>query len=62
MNKTILLRHAFGLMILWFVTGRQLGHVGAKYARRKRSSIILMIALILISLCATIFFMYYTID
>ena len=41
------------LMISWFLTGRQLGHVGAKYARRKKESMILLGILLTISLILT---------
>ena len=42
------------LIIIWFLAGRQLGHMGAKYARRKKSSAILFSVLMLIAIIATI--------
>lgn len=42
------------LIILWFFTGRQLGHVGAKYARAKKSSRIMLGILTLLSIIASV--------
>ena len=42
-------QEVFFLLVLWFLTGRQLGHVGAKYARAKKSSKIVFAVLMLLS-------------
>lgn len=42
------------LLVLWFVTGRQFGHVFAKYARAKKASKIVFLVLLTISIIATI--------
>lgn len=42
------------LIILWFFTGRQFGHVSAKYARAKKSSRIIAVGLMLLSIAASI--------
>ena len=55
MNETISITTAAYLMILWFFAGRQLGHVGAKYARAKRSSKIVMAVFILLALGVTMY-------
>lgn len=43
------------LLVLWFLTGRQLGHVGAKYARAKKSSKIIFAVLVLLSIAVSIY-------
>ena len=50
MQKLVSLQWAIYLMILWFYAGRQLGHVGAKYARSKQSSRIIMAVLCVLAL------------
>ena len=42
-------QEVFFLLVLWFLTGRQLGHVTAKYARAKKASKIVFVVLALLS-------------
>ena len=50
------------LIIAWFITGRQLGHFGAKYARKKKESILLFTFLLIISTILTVIYFNGTIN
>lgn len=41
------------LVIMWFITGRQFGHISAKYARAKKSSRILASIFLFIAVVST---------
>jgi len=43
------------LMIAWFAFGRQLGHVGAKYARAKKESKIIMLVFCIIAVASSLY-------
>lgn len=55
MKDVILTQYAGYLCILWFLTGRQFGHVFAKYARSKTASKIVAVVLCLFTLATTWF-------
>lgn len=59
MNEFIPINLVGYAMVLWFITGRQLGHIGAKYARQKRQSQLVFVALLIMSLSFTAYIAYY---
>ena len=61
MNEFIPINLVGYAMILWFVTGRQLGHIGAKYARQKKQSQLVFVALLILSLSFTGYIVYWPI-